>query len=128
MGAKAGPEQNTRVLRVAEAVRKELALLFAEDVKDPGAAGAVVTRVEMAKDLRSARIRVRLLEGGDDAERRRVLIAALGRATGMLRREVTQRLGLRSAPQMHFLYDEGPDDRMRVEHLLAEIEAERRSR
>jgi ribosome-binding factor A len=79
----------------------------------------------MAKDLRSARIRVRLLEGGDDPARRRALLEALGRAAGMLRREVTQRLGLRSAPLLRFVYDEGPEDATRVEQLLAEIQAER---
>ena len=55
------------------------------------------------------------------------LIEALGRASGMLRREVTQRLGLRYAPELRFLYDEGLDRSLRVEELLAEIEAERRS-
>jgi ribosome-binding factor A len=60
--------------------------------------------------------------------RRTKLVDALGRAAGMLRREVTQRLGLRFAPQLRFLYDEGLDQTTRVEELLAEIEAEKRSR
>lgn len=123
-----GSEQGTRVRRVEEGVREALASLLASEVKDPGAAGVVVTRVEMSKDLKSARVHVRLLEGGDDAARRQAAIEALGRASGMLRREVTQELGLRYAPQLRFLYDEGLDNTSRVEQLLAEIEAERRSR
>ncbi len=121
-------EHDTRVRRVAEAVRQELASMLADEVRDPGAAGAVVTRVEMSNDLRSARVRVRVLEGGDDQARRRELIAALGRASGMMRREVTQRLGLRVAPELRFLYDDGQDNVGRVEQLLAEIEAERKPR
>ena len=120
-------ERGTRVRRVAEGVREELATLIASEVRDPGAAGAVVTRVEMASDLKSARVYVRLLEGGDDAARRMRLVEALGRASGMLRREVTHRLGLRHAPVLRFVYDEGLDKSMRVEQLLAEIEAEKRS-
>lgn len=120
-------EHATRVLRVAEGVRVELAALLGEEVKDPGAAGAIVTRVEMADDLRSGRVFVRLLEGGDRPERRKVLIDALGRARGMLRREVTQRLGLRHAPELRYAYDEGLDRTVRIEQLLAEIEAERKS-
>jgi ribosome-binding factor A len=112
---------------VAEGVRVELAALLGEEVKDPGAAGAIVTRVEMADDLRSGRVFVRLLEGGDQPERRKVLIDALGRARGMLRREVTQRLGLRHAPELRYAYDEGLDRTVRIEQLLAEIEAERKS-
>ena len=120
-------EHATRVLRVAEGVRVELAALLGEEVKDPGAAGAIVTRVEMADDLRSGRVFVRLLEGGDQPERRKVLIDALGRARGMLGREVTQRLGLRHAPELRYAYDEGLDRTVRIEQLLAEIEAERKS-
>ena len=119
-------ERGTRVLRVAEGVRQELASLIADEVHDPGAAGAVVTRVEMTSDLKSARVQIRLLEGGDDAPRRVAVVEALGRASGMLRREVTQRLGLRYAPQLRFVYDDGQDRTARVEEILAEIEAERR--
>jgi ribosome-binding factor A len=121
-------EHQTRVRRVAEAVREELAMLLVEEVKDPGAAGAVITRVEMANDLRSARVYVRLLEASDEAGPRRVLTEALDRASGMLRRELTHRLALRFAPTLRFYYDQGQDSTARVEQLLAEIEAERSRR
>src|SRR5258708_31150132 len=127
MGMTAEQGQNTRVRRVAQRVREELAAVLAGDVKDPGAAGAVVTSVEMAPDLRVATARVRLLEGGDDRARRRELVAALRRAAGMLRREVTQRLGLRYAPELKFVYDEGGDHTTRIEELLAESDAERKT-
>jgi ribosome-binding factor A len=119
-------EHGTRVKRVAEGVREELASLLADEVKDPGAAGAIVTRVELSNDLRSAKVYVRRLEGGDDERTRRSLLAALGRASGMLRREVTQRLGLRHAPELRFVYDDGLDNTTRVDQLLAEIEAEKK--
>jgi ribosome-binding factor A len=119
-------EPSTRVLRIAQGVREELAALLADEVRDPGAEGAVVTRVEMAGDLRSARVHLRLLEGGDDPARRKRLLASLARAAGMLRREVGQRLSLRFAPELRFFYDEGGDAASRVEELLAEIEADRR--
>jgi ribosome-binding factor A len=116
-----------RVKRVAEGLREELASLIADEVRDPGATGTVLTRVDLTGDLKSARVYVRLLEGGDDTARRKSAIDALGRAAGMLRREVTQRLGLRYAPVLRFVYDEGLDRTIRVEELLAEIEAEKRS-
>lgn len=119
-------EHETRVRRVGEGVREELAALLAGDVKDPGAVGAIVTRVEMTNDLRNAHVFVRLLEGGDHPDNRKRLLDALGRARGMLRREVTHRLSLRHAPELRFSYDEGLDHTVRVEQLLAEIEAERR--
>lgn len=119
-------EPSTRALRIAQGVREELASLLADEVRDPGADGAVVTGVVMAGDLRSARVNVRLLEGGDDPARRKRLLASLARAAGMLRREVGQRLSLRFAPELRFFYDDGGDNASRVEELLAEIEADRR--
>jgi ribosome-binding factor A len=121
-------ETGTRALRVSEGVRQELAALLASEVKDPKAAGAVVTRVEMTSDLRSARVLVRVLDGGDDEGRRKDVVNALRRAAGMLRREVTRRLGLRFAPEIRFAYDDGMDHTTNVERILAEIEAEKRTR
>jgi ribosome-binding factor A len=121
-------ERGVRAKRVGEGVREEIASLLAHEVKDPRASGAVVTGVEMTPDLRAARVLVRLLEGAGDADRRSELVEALSRASGMLRREVTHRLRLRHAPTLRFVYDEGTDRTSRVEELLAEIEAERRSR
>jgi len=123
-----GPDKGLRVRRVEESVRVEVASLVANEVKDPRAAGAIVTRVEMGADLRSARVQVRLLEGGDDAARRREVVDALRRASGMLRREVTQRLGLRFAPELKFHYDDGVDHVTNVERILARIEADRKPR
>jgi ribosome-binding factor A len=121
-------EPGMRARRVAEGVREQVSTLLAHDVKDPKAAGAVVTRVEMTGDLRIARVHVRLLGVADDAARRRELVGALRRASGMLRREVTQRLGLRHAPELRFLYDEGLDRTSEIEKILDEIAAERRTR
>jgi ribosome-binding factor A len=109
---------------VAEGIRKELSSLLEFEVKDPRASGAVVTRVEMNVDLQSGRVFVRLLAGGDIEAQKR-LVDALEHAAGMLRREVTQRLGLRRAPELRYAYDDGQDDVSRIETILAEIRAER---
>jgi ribosome-binding factor A len=119
-------ERGMRVRRVEESVREEIAKLLSTGVKDPKAAGAIVTRVEMTPDLRGARVHVRLLAGGDDEARRREVVDALRRGAGMLRREVAQRLRLRFAPELKFQYDDGVDHTTNVERILAEIEAERK--
>ncbi len=121
-------KEGTRVLRVERGVRDEIALMLADEVRDPGAAGAVVTRVVMSKDLRSGRVYVRLLEGADDLTRRKTLVDALYRASGLLRSELTRRLALRFAPELRFAYDEGVDESNHIEGLLAEIAAEKRGR
>src|SRR5579862_8564184 len=119
--------ESTRSKRVGESVRKEIASLLATGVKDPRAAGAVVTRVEMTGDLRTAHVRVRLLAGGEDESRRASLLGALRRASGLMRREITHRLGLRHAPELRFAYDGGSDHLTEVERLLDEIAAEKKA-
>lgn len=121
-------ESGTRTRRVGESVRKEIASLIVYEMKDPKVSGSVVTRVEMSSDLRTAHVAVRCLDRTADPARRRELIAALRHASGMLRREVAQRLRLRYAPELHFAYDDGADHESRIEVLLDEIAAERRSR
>jgi hypothetical protein len=46
--------------------------------------------------------------GGEEAEARKKALAGLTRATGVLRREVTERAALRFAPELKFFYDEVP--------------------
>jgi ribosome-binding factor A len=87
----------------------------------------VVTRVEMTGDLRSAEVHLRLLDGGGEQARRASLVGALRRASGLLRREISRRLGLRHAPELRFVYDDGADHLSAVERLLDEIAVERGS-
>jgi ribosome-binding factor A len=117
-----------RVERVTERVREEVASLISQEMTDPRVEGAVVTRVRMTDDLGLARVYLRMMQGGDDLQRRNAMITALERASAGIRREVGRRVGLRTAPELRFHYDEGQDHAERVDALLAEIELERRSK
>ena len=117
-----------RAVRVAERLREELSTLVARTVRDPRVQGVTIARVDMTDDLRQARVLVRLLEGGDDQARREEAIKGLSRASGLLRREATKGLGLRYAPELRFIYDDGQDKVTRIEELLAQVEAERKGK
>ena len=122
-------EKAKRSVRVSEGVRQELAQLVIHRLRDPRITGVVViSRVEMSDDLRNAKVHVRMLEGGDDAAKRKSLLEGLESARPMLQREVTKALELRYAPAMRFFYDEGTDKATRIEELLAEVELERRGK
>jgi ribosome-binding factor A len=110
-----------RASRVSERLKEELASLLLHDVRDPGAVGTIVSRVEMTDDLKIARVYVRTLEGkgADEA------LAALKRAAPKLRREVTGRVGLRFAPELRFFYDDQQDAVNRIEALLEEVKKEK---
>lgn len=112
-----------RAVRVAARLREELARALM-DLSDPRTKGALVTRVEMSDDLQNASVFVRLERKAERAERE-ALLRGLESASGRLRREVTQTLGLRFSPKLRFFFDEGQDARSRVEEILIEIERER---
>jgi len=96
-------------------------------VRDPDAAGAVVSSVQVTDDLRHAKIFLRL-DGtgpsGAGAARQTALVRAMERARGFVRKELAARLKLRYAPEVSFHWDEGMDHAARVEALLAEIKRE----
>ena len=116
-----------RSVRLSARVAKEIAWALGREVRDPRVVDVTVTRVEMPDDLRDARVYVRLLTGGDDEAKRKEALFGLGRASGMLRKVVSTRLGLRMTPELHFFYDEGVDDMTRIEVLLEEVKRDERA-
>ena len=121
------PAEVKRSVRVAARLREELAILIVQEARDPRLAGVLVSRVEMPDDLRSARVYVRLLEGGDDPARRKEALTGLSRASGMLRREIGTLVGLRFAPELRFYYDAGQERVDRIEQLLEEVKREKKT-
>jgi ribosome-binding factor A len=118
---------NRRKERVAEALRAELAASLQSEVADARLASLVVTRVDVAPDLGSARIFVRLLSGDEDPAERKAALRSLHRASSRLKRALAPRLGLRRFPELRFEYDSGHDAARRVQALLDEIDGERPS-
>lgn len=112
-----------RAVRVGTRIQQELAALLARDVRDPRVAGAIVSDVKLTDDLQLAKIYVRAVTG-DDPATRKSLLAGLTAASGMLRRELGARLGLRVAPKLAFYVDESLEKRGRIDALLAEVASE----
>jgi ribosome-binding factor A len=117
-------EKGLRAKRVATAIRARLAELLSRDVSDPLLSGIVVTDVELPDDLSVARVKARLLTGGDRDDLRRQAVRALERASTRLRRGLGRSLALKRVPELRFFYDTGADAQDRVNALLAEIAAD----
>ncbi|HEX3593538.1 MAG TPA: 30S ribosome-binding factor RbfA [Polyangiaceae bacterium] len=114
-------EPGLRARRVATQLRARLVELLAREVGDPTLSGVVVTSVELPDDLSIARVKTRLLVGGENEERRRQCVRALSRASTRLRRALGRSLKLKRVPELRFMYDTGVDAAQRVDELLAEI-------
>jgi ribosome-binding factor A len=104
-----------RTERVGDLIRAELADLLLREVRDPRVGLATVSSVEVARDFSHATVKVSVL--GTEAERA-AAIAALERAKGFLRRELSRRISLRTTPELHFSLDRGAEHSQRISELL----------
>ena len=106
-----------RQLRVGEEIRHLLAeLLERGNMRDPELrdASITVTSVDVSPDLRNATAFVMPL-GGKDSSR---LLAALRRAAPWFRARVSEKAGLRAAPDIRFQLDTTFDEADRIGSLL----------
>lgn len=87
--------------RVAEQVRRDLADLIRNELKDPRVGMISLTAVELTPDYAHAKVFFTTLdtEHLDEVER------GLKRSAGFLRRELGQRIHIHTLPELHFVYD-----------------------
>lgn len=112
-----------RPRRVAEQIQRHLSAHLIPSLRDPRLGFATVTGVEVARDLRSARVFVTFHET-DEAKRHAALLALRG-ASGFFRREVGRSLHLRYAPEIRFEEDLSVERAGRIEKILHDIRNDR---
>jgi ribosome-binding factor A len=110
--------QGSRPERVAEEIRAEVSSMIARDLRDPGIGFITITKVQVSPDLQHARVYYTSL--GDPAARKNTS-RALERASPFMRRQIGQRLRLRRAPELEFVFDESIAHQDRIEQLLQEL-------
>ena len=94
-----------RVDKVADLLKKEIALLIQGEVRDPRVGMASVTGVKVSRDLAHASVYVTLL-GKTSAEEIQEGIDALNKAAGFLRSLLAKTISLRTTPKLSFIYDD----------------------
>jgi ribosome-binding factor A len=114
---------DTRVRRVAERIRNDLAEVLQRSASDPRLEGLTVTDVEVDRELAFATIFVTALEG---EQRRAEILEGLRHASGFLRTALAQRIPLRAFPQLRFRWDESFEQGTRIDALLKSVHDEER--
>lgn len=110
---------NKRLGRISEEVRKVVSETIGNGLKDPRINSmTTVTKVEVTRDLRYARIYISVL--GDEREKKET-IAGLENAKGFLRREISSKIDLRYAPEPMFLLDESIEKGIYMSKLIEEV-------
>lgn len=93
-----------RMARVAEEIKRELAQMIRDEIKDPRVKGLIsVTHVEVTNDFKNAKIFVSMLA---DEEQIKNALRGLDNASGYLRSELAKKLQLRFTPELVFKFDQ----------------------
>ncbi len=105
--------------RTAEDIKREIAAIVRE-LKDPRISDHLISvaRAEVAGDLSYVKVYVSAVEGIEVAKG---ATKALTGATGLVRREVSKRLGLRKAPEIKFVADNSIEYGMNIVKKLEEL-------
>ena len=112
------PKDYPRSRRIAEQIQRELADLIRFELKDPRVGQMVtLTGVEVSHDQSHAKVFFTIL--GDETEQD-TTAAGLKRAAGFLRSQLSQRLQLRTVPQLDFKYDASVERGAHLSRLIDE--------
>ena len=101
-----------RTGRVSEDIKRETVAVI-RTLKEPRVRDKILTvvRVEVSSDLSFAKVYVSSMGGIDDAKE---AVKGLQSATGLIRREVGNRLHLRKTPELKFIADDSVEHRMEI--------------
>lgn len=110
----------SRQERISVAIRKEVSLIIHDKLKDPRIGFITITGVDISKDLRNAKVFYSVLGSEDDYKKTQ---EALESAQGLIRSLVSDRLGLRFAPEIIFRQDRSSEYSVRIDEVLNQIKA-----
>jgi ribosome-binding factor A len=111
------PQGFGRHQRVAEQIRREIADLLREEIRQVGISLLTVTDCEVTRDLSYARVYYSIL----NAEERERAQGWLDSAAGHLRTELAHRMRLRSVPRLSFHYDPSIEHGMQMDALISAV-------
>lgn len=107
-----------RAPRLAESIKEEVSKMIREDIKDPRLGFVTVTDVEVAEDLRHAKVFVSILGKEEDVKSS---MDVLTRASGFVRTELGKAIRLRHVPEISFRYDKSIEHGAHISKLLREV-------
>ncbi|MEZ6243684.1 MAG: 30S ribosome-binding factor RbfA [Phycisphaerales bacterium] len=114
-----------RLKRLNANLQRGLEEVFARGLNDPRVRGMVsITSVEIAKDLKTAKIGVSIFPH----EHESLTMHAIRDAAAHIRRRLMEQVEMRDMPRLTFELDEGLKKQAEVMGLLAKVREEREAR
>lgn len=110
------PREFLRSERMAEQLRRELAEIIQDEIKDPRVGFLSFTEVRMSRDLSHAVVYCSVL----NAEGLHESVDVLNRAVGFIRRSIARRIRARIVPTLKFVADESIVRGAEMDELISE--------
>lgn len=109
------PREFSRSERMAEQLRRELAEIVRDEIKDPRLGFVSFTEIRMSRDLSHAVVYSSVLnsESQDEA------IEVLNRAVGFIRKEIARRIRARIVPTLKFVVDDSVVRGVAMDELIS---------
>jgi ribosome-binding factor A len=106
-----------RAERISDQMKQEIADILMRKIKDPRIGFVTVTDVEVADDLRNAKVFISVY-GGDKEDS----LKGLKSATPFIRSELGKRMRMRFVPEILFRFDASVEQGAHIMELLRAIE------
>ena len=106
--------------RLAEALKVEIGEVVGFELDDPRLEMVTVTDVEVASDLRDAKVYVFVRGSEDEIDE---ALKTLRHASTFVRQQVALNLDMRYAPHVHFVRDTAEENASRVGEILEDLAA-----
>jgi len=110
------PREFSRSERMAEQLRRELAEIVRDEIKDPRLGFVSFTEIRMSRDLSHAIVYSSVLNSEDQEE----AIAVLNRAVGFIRKEIAKRIQARIVPTLKFVVDDSVVRGVAMDELISD--------
>jgi ribosome-binding factor A len=111
-----------RMLKAAEAIREVVSMAILTELRDPRVQNVTVTGVEIAPDMRNAKVLVSVM--GDEGKQI-LCIRGLTSSAGFLQSKLAKRIETRYTPRLTFELDQGVKKSLEVGQILADLARER---
>jgi ribosome-binding factor A len=109
-----------RAERISDQMKEEIADILMRKIKDPRIGFVTVTDVEVADDLRNAKVFVSIYGGDKDKT-----LKGLESASAFIRSELGKRMRMRYTPEILFRFDKTVEQGAHIMELLRTLEDEK---
>jgi len=112
---------NFRNGRLSEDIKREIAGLIREEIKDPrvNAGMLSVVRTELSGDNSHCKVYISSIEGVEAAK---TAVKGLESASGMMKRQISNKLHLKKCPELKFIADNSIEHSAEITKMLEQIE------